>query len=339
MQLVSRIRTVFGRELPVRAVFEARTVAGLAGRLEDAAAAADRVNALQPADRSQPLPLSFAQRRLWFLDQLEERSSSYHVDLAWQLDGPIDVDALRASITALVERHEALRTIFPSADGVPVQVITPAAPVALATEESHQPFDLASGPLFRAALVRQDEARHMLVLTMHHIVCDGWSTGILCRELSELYSARIEGRPARLPAIRVPLHRLRRLAATLAGERGVGPPARVLDCAPGRRAAFARSPDRSASAAGENDGRRSRIDANHARDHARPERAQSPPRRHAVHDAARGVQCAACAAHRPGRYRDRLADGGSAARRSRTGRLDYSSTRSSIGSPLPAIRP
>ena len=201
MQLVSRIRTVLGRELPVRAVFEARTVSGLASRLEDADAAADRAHALQPADRTQSLPLSFAQRRLWFLDQLEERSSTYHVDLAWQLDGPIDVDALRASITALVERHEALRAIFPSADGVPVQVITPAAPVPLATEESHQPFDLARGPLFRAALVRQDDARHALVLTMHHIACDGWSINILCRELSEIYAARIEGRSTRLAPI------------------------------------------------------------------------------------------------------------------------------------------
>ena len=201
MQLVSRIRTALGRELPVRAIFEARTVSGLAGRLEDAATAADRAHALQPANRSKPLPLSFAQRRLWFLDQIEEHSSTYHVDLAWQLDGPVDVDALRASITALVERHEALRTIFPSADGVPVQIVTPAAAVPLATAESNQPFDLARGPLFRAAFVRQEDDRHALVLTMHHIVCDGWSINILCRELSEIYAARVEGRLTRLAPV------------------------------------------------------------------------------------------------------------------------------------------
>ncbi|HZW73232.1 MAG TPA: condensation domain-containing protein, partial [Caldimonas sp.] len=231
MQLVARIHAEFSCDLPVRAIFEAHTIAALAVRVSaaltsasadvshapDAVAASDPV----PVDRPTRLPLSFAQRQLWFLDRIETTGSSYHVDLAWRLQGDLDVRALEDALSAVIARHESLRTVFPSTDGVPEQVVQAAKPVSLqaidliddapeirltaleriARAEAARPFDLATGPLLRATLVRLDTADHALILTLHHIVCDGWSLDIIARELSELYGAASAGKPAALAPV------------------------------------------------------------------------------------------------------------------------------------------
>ncbi|MFI7516425.1 condensation domain-containing protein, partial [Micromonospora echinofusca] len=173
-------------------------------------------------DRSGPLPLSFAQRRLWFLERLGRVGHAYHMPLALQLDGRLDRDALRAALDALVGRHEVLRTrivadgaeaaqrVDPPGGGFPLRfedltghADPDAALAGLQQEESTAPFDLAAGPLFRGRLVALAPDRHVLLLTMHHIVSDGWSLGILTRELGVLYAAFHEGRPDPLPPLPV----------------------------------------------------------------------------------------------------------------------------------------
>ena len=233
MQVIARIHAVLGCDLPVRAIFEARTIAALGARvtralaLESSGTSGARPEAVSPepapADRPSPLPLSFAQRQLWFLDRLETSGSSYHVDLGWRLRGALDVRALTNALSAVVARHEILRTVFPSRAGVPEQVVLPAEPVALqeidlrdapldaqplaleriAREEAARPFDLARGPLLRATLVRLDASDHALILAVHHIICDGWSVDVICRELSELYATGAAGRPAALPPVQL----------------------------------------------------------------------------------------------------------------------------------------
>ena len=165
------------------------------------------------------VPLSFSQQRLWFLDQYEPNSSVYNVPSAQRLQGPLDIGALERSLREIMRRHEALRTTFSTADGEPVQVIAPppsfSLPVLdltcfsdgereneaqrLATAEAQLPFDLSQGPLFRASLLRLGETDHVLLCTMHHIVSDGWSMGVLHRELSALYQAFTRGKPSPLP--------------------------------------------------------------------------------------------------------------------------------------------
>ncbi len=154
-------------------------------------------------------PLSFAQQRLWFLDQLEPGSALYNVPGAYCLNGPLDFKSLEQSLNEIVRRHEVLRTTFRSVDGSPLQVASSESPLLLpvvdlsdraeserqdearriAADESRRPFDLEQGPLMRVLLLRLDPEKHVLLLTMHHIVCDGWSMGILFRELSALYNA------------------------------------------------------------------------------------------------------------------------------------------------------
>ncbi|MDR3637955.1 MAG: amino acid adenylation domain-containing protein [Isosphaeraceae bacterium] len=171
-----------------------------------------------PGDRA---PLSYAQQRLWFLDRLAPGNTTYHLPLALALDGPLDVGVLERAVNEIVRRHESLRTTFGSADGDPVQVIAPRLSVALpvfvcdpasgvapdeqarrvATEESERPFDLARGPLVRCRLVRLAEQRHVLVMVLHHIVADGWSLGVLLRELATLYTAFTRGGPSPLPEL------------------------------------------------------------------------------------------------------------------------------------------
>ncbi|TQF10664.1 amino acid adenylation domain-containing protein, partial [Myxococcus llanfairpwllgwyngyllgogerychwyrndrobwllllantysiliogogogochensis] len=226
-QSMSRIQATFGMEVPLRELFEAPTVAKLAARLEavaHAGAGASRAPELVPVPRTGELPLSFAQRRLWFLDQLEPGTALYNLPAAIRLDGPVDVAALEQAFGALVRRHESLRTTFPAnAHGSPVQAIAEAAELKfalvdlsahpsaqredeakrLSLQEAQRPFDLARGPLLRVTLLRMDERLHVLLLTMHHIISDGWSTGVLVREAGELYIAAREGRPASLPELRV----------------------------------------------------------------------------------------------------------------------------------------
>ncbi|HEX6037416.1 non-ribosomal peptide synthetase [Longimicrobium sp.] len=221
----SRIREAFGVEVPLRACFEARTLAELAARVEAALrqGAGDAPPPLVPVPRDGPLPLSFAQQRLWYLHQLEPDGSAYHMASAFRLRGPLDAGALAGALSALARRHEALRTVFPAPDGRPVQDIRPPSPVPLsrvgldglppaareaqlgrlARAEAARPFDLAAGPLLRATLVRMGMDDHALLLTLHHAVSDGWSTAVIVREVAELYAAGRAGRAPRLSPLPV----------------------------------------------------------------------------------------------------------------------------------------
>ncbi|RKI42374.1 non-ribosomal peptide synthetase, partial [Corallococcus sp. AB049A] len=207
-QLVSRIRAAFNAELPLRALFEAPTVAALAVRLRTATASA-RLPPLPLATHEGPPPLSFAQQRLWLLDQLQPGSAAYNIPAALRLKGHVDVESLRRAFETLVARHETLRTTFFQHQGEPAQRIhSPATWVLplldvsslpeaqrdeegrrLANLEARRPFDLEAGPLLRTSLVRLNEAEHLLLVTMHHIVSDGWSMSVLVRELTALYAA------------------------------------------------------------------------------------------------------------------------------------------------------
>ncbi|MEW5931716.1 MAG: amino acid adenylation domain-containing protein, partial [Gemmatimonadota bacterium] len=224
-QVVSRVRQALGVELPLRAVFEAPTVAGMAARVEQArlGGAADAAPPLVPADRGRPLPLSFAQERLWLLDQMHPGDGVYTIPVALRLSGAPDVDALRGALAEIVRRHEALRTVFGRDGDGAVQVVGSAAAFGLATEdlsgaaddarpaalearvreEARRPFDLAAGPLFRALLLRAAPEEHVLVLTMHHAVSDGWSMDVLSRELGALYAAFCRGEPSPLAPLPV----------------------------------------------------------------------------------------------------------------------------------------
>ena len=166
-------------------------------------------------------PPSFAQERLWFFDQLEPASASYRLSMVRRLGGRLDVQALERSLNEIVRRHESLRTTFPAVDGQPVQAVLSSLAVALpvvdlrevpsderegqarqmATEELLRPFDLAKGPLLRPMLLSLDAEDHVLVVALHHIVSDGWSMGVLSRELSTLYEAYSAGRPSPLPEL------------------------------------------------------------------------------------------------------------------------------------------
>ncbi|HEU4558943.1 MAG TPA: non-ribosomal peptide synthase/polyketide synthase, partial [Longimicrobium sp.] len=223
-RVVSRIREVFGVELPLRALFEGPTVAELAVRVEEMRRAELPVlPAVVPVKRAGALPLAFAQERLWFLDRLEPGSTTYNIPVAWRLGGTLDEVALERALGEIVRRHEALRTVFTEVGGSPVQVIAPFGGFALpveelselgeadreaalrrrADDEARRPFDLAAGPLFRAALLRLGAEDHVLLLGMHHIVGDGWSLGVLGRELAALYAAYREGRESPLPELPV----------------------------------------------------------------------------------------------------------------------------------------
>jgi amino acid adenylation domain-containing protein len=223
-RVVSRIREVFGVELPLRALFEGPTVAELAGRVEEMRHAGRPVlPPVVPTGRTRALPLSFAQERLWFIDRMEPGSAVYNIPLAWRLGGVLDAAALERSLGEIVRRHEVLRTVFAEANGSPVQVVAPFGGFALpvedlsalgeadreaavrlrADEEARRAFDLSAGPLFRAALLRLGEEDHVLLLSMHHIVGDGWSGGVLFRELSALYAAYREGRESPLAELGV----------------------------------------------------------------------------------------------------------------------------------------
>ncbi|HZI16880.1 MAG TPA: amino acid adenylation domain-containing protein [Myxococcus sp.] len=221
-QLISRIRAALGVELPVRAFFEAPTVAALAARLESQRPTA-QAPALVPVPRTGPLPLSFAQQRLWFIDQLQPGSAVYNMPSAVRLTGRLDTAALERSLSWLIERHESLRTTFAASQGEPVQVVHPpvdltvsvveldSLPTAerepevlrLAAEEASRPFDLHRGPLFRVSLLRLGTEDHVLLMTLHHIVSDGWSMGVLVRELAAGYEAFASGAAPRLAPLPV----------------------------------------------------------------------------------------------------------------------------------------
>ncbi len=210
-QVVSRLRAALAIELPVRALFEAPTIRDLAAKIATISPAEDR--AIPRVDRASALPLSFAQQRLWYLAQLDASISvTYHIPMAMHLHGPLDIPAWQRSLDTLWARHEALRTVFVSTVGQPrIELLSPtlglplrhhdlqdasdphASLRRLCEEEVGAPFDLARGPLIRARLVRLAEHEHVFLLTQHHIVSDGWSIGVLIRELSALYTAFMRG--------------------------------------------------------------------------------------------------------------------------------------------------
>ncbi|HEX6911205.1 MAG TPA: amino acid adenylation domain-containing protein, partial [Longimicrobium sp.] len=221
MRAVTRVRDELGVELGVRALFESPTVAGLAPRVD--ACAAGRDAPIGAVDRDRPLPLSFAQQRLWFIQQLDPANTAYNMAAAVRLDGALDAEALRRALDTVIDRHEALRTVFAMGEGEPVQQVLPSLPVALDVDDLQAvdadevdaeverravalqavPFDLSTGPLVRARLLRMAPQRHVLLLVMHHVIGDGWSRGVMIREISALYTALVTGEPATLPALPV----------------------------------------------------------------------------------------------------------------------------------------
>ncbi|PTL74976.1 non-ribosomal peptide synthetase, partial [Vitiosangium sp. GDMCC 1.1324] len=224
-RVLSRLRTAFEVELPVRALFEAPTLSALALKIDEARRARKSLQTVtrRPASYEGDIPLAFAQQRLWFLDQLEPGSPVYNIPIALRISGQLETEALRQAFEELVRRHESLRTTFSSRDGQPIQIIAPALTVpldvvelqdvpaserettahALVRREALRPFDLANGPLLRAFLARLAPDDHVLLVTMHHIVSDGWSMGILIREVTSLYAAFASGQRPSLPPLPV----------------------------------------------------------------------------------------------------------------------------------------
>ncbi|HEX3532532.1 MAG TPA: amino acid adenylation domain-containing protein [Thermoanaerobaculia bacterium] len=221
-QVMSRVRNAFGVELPLRALFEAPTVTALAARIDgERRGEHAQPSPIVPVPRDRDLPLSFAQQRLWFIDQLEPGSPLYNVPVALRVEGPLDPRVLERSLSEIVGRHETLRTTFAALEGAPIQVIHPRSPFVLpvvdlsglpesrraalarrlAEEEAGRPFDLARGLMLRALLVRLAEGDNVTALTMHHVASDGWSMGILVREVAALYAAFAAGRPSPLPEL------------------------------------------------------------------------------------------------------------------------------------------
>ncbi|HTK08292.1 MAG TPA: condensation domain-containing protein [Ktedonobacteraceae bacterium] len=224
-QVTSRLRTVLGIELPLRAIFEAPTIAGFAQQVEQALRRGEGtvLPPLVAGERPETLPLSYAQQRLWFLEQLEPGRAVYLVPAALSISGAIDTHALERSMQTLILRHESLRTTFADIGGEPVQVIQPAGrshlPIIdlqglaqaqqveekqrLIDQESERPCDLVQGPLLRTSLLRLKRDEHVFLVTFHHIITDGWSDGVFIRELTSLYQAYCAGRPSPLAPLPV----------------------------------------------------------------------------------------------------------------------------------------
>ena len=223
-QVVSRVRSALGVEIGVRQLFESPTVAGLAAVAEAALKnGAGGVPRIKPVSRAGALPLSFAQQRLWFMDQLETGSAFYNVPAAIRLSGNLNLSALGAALQEIVRRHETLRTSFRDVNGEPEQVVAPVLVVPLnvsdlsllsehdrearvseyAKEWAGRPFDLERGPLVRAHLLRLGAREHILLFSMHHIVGDLWSIGVLVNEWAALYEAFTAGRPSQLAPLPV----------------------------------------------------------------------------------------------------------------------------------------
>ncbi|MBD2339090.1 amino acid adenylation domain-containing protein [Calothrix sp. FACHB-156] len=225
-QVISRLREIFSIEVPLRLLFESPTVAELDAALYKLQQADSELLSppLIPVTRdSQPIPLSWSQQRLWFLEQLEGSSAAYNMPAAVKLQGNLNINALEQALDEIVRRHEVLRTSFQTINGVPSQVIGTAVSLTLPiidlqelpeTEQVQQvqqliitaaakPFNLAIAPLMRSQLLRLGKQSHVLVMNLHHIVCDGWSVGVFIQELSTLYAAFAEGKSSPLPELAI----------------------------------------------------------------------------------------------------------------------------------------
>ncbi|MCG6136134.1 MAG: amino acid adenylation domain-containing protein [Nostoc sp. LLA-1] len=214
-RVISQIRQVFSRELPLRCLFEKPTIAGLATEIETAQKAGLGIETtkIERVERTSQLPLSFAQQRLWFLAQLEPDSPFYNIPAAVRLQGELNFNALQQTFTEILHRHETLRTNFQTMEGQAITIINEATPLVLplldlsqlpleqqelevkqqAAQEAQQPFDISSDYLLRVKLLRLNAQEHIVLLTMHHIVSDGWSIGVLVQELATLYPAFCHG--------------------------------------------------------------------------------------------------------------------------------------------------
>ncbi len=216
-QVISRIRERFKVELPIRAVFESPTVEGLARLIEEAQRAQGEslasVPPIHPVPREQGMPLSYSQQRMWFLNQLSPEGTAYNMPCALRLTGTLNRAALEQTMEEMFRRHEAFRTTFPTEEGTPIQMIgevtVPKIPFVdlrllskeervkeaqrLVAADARRPFDLASGPLARFLLIQLSRRDHVFLVTMHHIISDQWSSGIMGREFTEIYNALCRG--------------------------------------------------------------------------------------------------------------------------------------------------
>lgn len=224
-QVISRVRSAFEMDLPLRLLFEAPTPEVFAGQIVRARGENSYGELpLQPVSRQgYSLPLSFAQQRLWSIDQFEPASALYNLPFRLRLTGPLFIGILWRSLNEIVRRHEVLRTCFPAEDGQPTQQINPHIPIPLsiidlsgleakgaeraaqrlARQEAARPFDLSSGPLLRLSLLRLAASEHVLLITLHHIVADGWSMSVLAKELTALYEAYLVEGPSPLTELPV----------------------------------------------------------------------------------------------------------------------------------------
>jgi len=220
VRMLSQLRQVLGADVLLSDLFARPVLADFAAVVGEGGRSA--LPPIEPASRGDPLPLSFAQQRLWFGAQIEGAGRAYHIPINVRLRGDLDKRALKLALDRLVARHEALRAAFTVVEGEPVQRVAGAdvgfvlqehdiegerdpegALERLAIEESEIPFDLEAGPLARARLIRLADRDHVLLITLHHIIFDGWSTGVFNRELSALYAAIREGRPDPLPKLAI----------------------------------------------------------------------------------------------------------------------------------------
>lgn len=224
-QLMSRVRDAFKIEIPLRSLFNSPTLAELAQDIEAKMLSGQglQIPTISRGSRDGSLPLSFAQQRLWFINQLQPNSPVYHLASALHISGPLDRKALQQSLEEILRRHEVLRTSFAVMNGQPVQIIAPHSEFTLPTvdlsampgsereaelqrlmkEEASKPFNLGESPLVRARLLRLANAEYLLQVTMHHIVSDGWSNGVMIRELAALYEAFTKGESSPLDDLQI----------------------------------------------------------------------------------------------------------------------------------------
>ncbi|ORT69487.1 non-ribosomal peptide synthetase [Pseudomonas mosselii] len=224
-QIVSRTRQALDVELPLKALFDASELGAFCAEIArlQGSGERNRQGTIARVDRRQAVPLSYSQQRMWFLWQMDPHSPAYNVGGMARFQGPLHVDAFERALQALIVRHETLRTTFPSIDGKPYQCVADDSHLQLhwhdfsaladearqqrlqqlADDQAHQPFDLERGPLLRACLVKAGEREHYFVLTLHHIVTEGWAMDIFARELGELYEAFVDERESPLAPLPV----------------------------------------------------------------------------------------------------------------------------------------